>query len=133
MAGLQSTLLQSKKDYPALKDKNSVQIIHSRGDHWIFASIAPSGVVKVYDSVYDTVDEETTNIIRKLSGGTCPLATVTIRKQIGSRDCGLFAIGISTALCFGIDPVTIKLDRMRPHLVNCFERGTISLFPTIDP
>ena len=33
-----------------------------------------------------------------------------------------------------VDPVTIKFDqvRMRPHLVNCFEKGALSLFPTID-
>ena len=136
VTGLQSTLLQSKKKYPALKDKHSVQIVHSRGDHWIVAARvqAPSGVVKVYDSVYDTVDKETAMIILRLSGGTCSLETMTIRKQSGSSDCGLFAIGISTALCFGLDPVTIKFDqvRMRPHLVNCFEKGALSLFPTID-
>ena len=134
VTGLQSTLLQSKKDYPALKDKNSVQIVHSCGDHWIVASRASSGVVKVYDSVYDTVDKQTANTIRDLSEGTCSLETVTIRKLSGSHDCGLFAIGVSTALCFGIDPVTITFDqdRMHPHLVNCFERGTLSLFPTMD-
>ena len=116
-----------------MKDKH-IQIVHSRGDHWIVAARvqAPSGVVKVYDSVYDTVDKETAMII--LSGGTCSLETMTIRKQSGSSDCGLFAIGISTALCFGLDPVTMKFDqvRMRPHFVNCFKKGALSLFPTID-
>jgi len=33
VTGLQSTPLQSKNNYPALKDKNSVQIVHSHGDH----------------------------------------------------------------------------------------------------
>lgn len=46
VTGLQLTLLQSKEDYPALNFKNSIQIIHSRGDHWIVASRASSGVVK---------------------------------------------------------------------------------------
>ena len=73
VTGLQSTLLQSKNNYPALKNNNSVQIVHSRGDHWIVASRASSGVVKVYDSVYDTIDKETTNVILNLSGGTCSL------------------------------------------------------------
>ena len=54
MIALQSTLLISKKDYPALKNSNSVQIVHSRRDHWIVSSRASSGVVKVYDSVYNT-------------------------------------------------------------------------------
>ena len=39
------------------RDKNDVQIVHSRRDHWIVASRASSGLVKVYDSVYDTVDK----------------------------------------------------------------------------
>ena len=57
VTGLQLTLLQSKKNYPALKD-NNVQIVHSRGDHWIVTSRASSGVVKVYDSVYDTINKK---------------------------------------------------------------------------
>ena len=85
VTGLQSTLLQSKKKYPALKDKHSVQIVHSRGDHWIVA--ARVRVVKVYDSVYDTVDKETAMIILSLSGGMCSLETMTIRKQSVSSDC----------------------------------------------
>ena len=132
VTGLQSTLLQSEKDYHALKNNNSVQIVHSHGDHWIVASRASSDVVKVYDSVYDTMDKETANVILNLSGGTCSFETVTIRKQSGSRDCGLFAIGISTALCFGHDPVTINFDqdRMRQHLVNCLEK---ELSPCFQP
>ena len=84
-------------------------------------------MVKVYDSVYDTVYNETATIILGLSGGTCSLETMTIRKQGGSSDCGLFAIGISTALCYGLDPVTIMFDQVRmwPHHVNCFEKGAL--------
>ena len=132
MGGLQSTLLQSKKDCPLLKGQNSLQIIHCRGDHWIVASRvqAPSGVVKVYDSVYDTVDKEATKAILQLFGQTWSLEVVI--QQSGGRDCELFAIGISTAVCFGLDPKTLTFDQvgMRAHFVDCLEQGAHSLFPT---
>jgi len=88
--------------------------------------------VKVYDSVYDTVDKETAMVILQLFGQTCSLEVVQIQKQSGGRDCGLFAIGISTALCFGLDPKTLMFDQvgMRPHFVDCLEQGALSLFPT---
>ena len=117
-----------------MREPHSVQVVHNRGDHWIVASTlqAPGGVVKVYDSMYDAVDEKTSKIISNLYGQTWSLESVTIEKQNGSNDCGLFAIAIVTSLCFGHDPSTIKFDQtcMRPHLVHCFEKGALSLFPT---
>ena len=127
--------LQSKKQYPSLRDPHSVQVVHSHGDHWMVASTlqALASVVKVYDSVYDAVDKETSKIISHLYGQTCSLETVAVEKQSGSNDCGHFAITLLTCLCFGVDPSTIKFDQacMRPHLIQCFEKGALSLFPTI--
>ena len=59
LLGLQSTLLQSSKQQSVKENHNQVQIIHSRGNHWIVASTihARDGVVQVYDSVYSTVDD----------------------------------------------------------------------------
>ena len=59
--GLQSTLLQ-KSCKPTV---NQLQIIHTRGNHWIVAStlLSSSAVVTVYDTLYDTVDSDTADVI----------------------------------------------------------------------
>ena len=134
ITGLQSTLLQSKIHRAILTSKEHLQIIHSRGNHWIVDSRiqAEDSVVSVYDSIYNTIDEGTL-VIKNLFRQSFSLESVPIEKQIGGRDCGLFAIGISVALCLGLDPATLKFDQtlMRPHFVDCLENGHLSPFPTI--
>ena len=57
LEGLQCTLFQNSRQPPC----NELQIIHSRGNHWIVAStlLSKRGYVNVYDSLYDSVDEDT--------------------------------------------------------------------------
>ena len=57
---LQSPLLQKKKQ-PKADCQQQIQIIHSRSNHWIVAStvLVEDGQVKVYDSIYCTLDRET--------------------------------------------------------------------------
>lgn len=63
--GLGHTLLQKRK--PPKKIQNGLQIIHDRGDHWIVASnIGESNIVKVYDSVFTSVSQGTTEVILNL-------------------------------------------------------------------
>ena len=64
---LQSTLSQFKKCV-GKPPKNQLQIIHSRGDHWIVASTVgcKGSEVLVYDSVYCTLDKATTDVIANL-------------------------------------------------------------------
>ena len=53
------------------------------------------------------------------------------QKQVGGADCGLFAIGFATAIAFGKPPNKLKLvqQELRSHLVSCFNKGRMSLFP----
>lgn len=134
VTGLNSTLLQAKKQTKQ-DNKQQIQIIHSRGDHWLVAStvLSSKDEVKVYDSVYRTIDRTTRSIISNLFQSSSSTELVKINRQTGGRDCGVYAIAISTALAFHHDPSLIKFDQpaMRPHLVACLEKGTFSPFPTI--
>ena len=134
--GLRSTLLQTKKE-PLPTSKQVVQIVHSRGDHWVALSTinAVADEVYVYDSVYRTLDDESTQAILTLfQAATHPLQIQMIQsqKQRGATDCGLFSIATITAIAFHIDPTTITFDQaaMRPHLAQCFEEHTLKPFPT---
>ena len=68
--GFQSTLLQGKK-MPLTNTQihNKVQIIHcSKRNHWVAATTVncKEGEVKVYDSVFNSCDEETKSVVHNL-------------------------------------------------------------------
>ena len=138
--GFQSTLLQGKK--MALTDtqiRNKVQIIHcSRRNHWIAATTVncKEGEVKIYDSVFNSCDEETKLVVRNLFQADTAKQSPHIKvmhcqKQTGSKDCGLFSIGFATAIVLGLNPGKIMFLQpvMRAHLVNCFNKGEMVMFP----
>ena len=97
-------LLQEKKSKSTL-EKDKVQIIHSHGDHWIVAATIEATLyeVKVYDSIFDSVDDHTTVIITNLFGSLAKSKTAKIPKQSGASNCHLYTIANATALCFGKD------------------------------
>jgi hypothetical protein len=129
--GLGYTLLQHKT--PLVKIARGVQILFVRGNHWIVASnlSCDSSVVKVYDSLYSTVDEETKEVVINLFKCSNDIVLLNTQIQKGGQDCGLFAISIVTALLFGIDIASIRLDQteMRNHLHSCFTVGQMTPFP----
>ena len=55
-----------------------------------------------------------------------------ITKQVGSNDCGLYAIAVATLLAHDVDPTTVIFEQneMRSHLAECFMRQRMKLFPT---
>ena len=117
--GLQPTVfktLESQKPLP-----NQLQVICSRGNHWILALNigCGNGEVSGYDFVYSTVDKATMAIIIHLFQSS----KVKIVKSRRGSDCSIFAIAMATALAHGILNVVSSFNQsaMRRHLVNCFE------------
>ena len=86
--------------------------------------------MKVFDSVYSLLDENTQDIILNLFqiDGQPKLNMVTTQKQEGAFDCGVFAIAMATALVFGSNPVGFEQSGMREHLLKCFEDGLMVPF-----
>ena len=130
--GLQPTVFQAKKTLESHKPlPNQLQVIHSRGNHWILASNigCGNGEVSVYDSVYSSVDKATMAIITHLFQSS-KVKIVKSPKQMGGSDCGVFVIAMATALAHGILNVSsFNQSAMRPHLVNCFEELMMTPFP----
>lgn len=117
------------------KIKHGVQIIHCRGNHWIVASTlgcSNGEVIKVFDSVYDSVDKDTESLILNLfqNDGSPKLEMARMHKQKGGNDCGLFAIAVATALAFGSNPFQFQQSGMREHLLKCFEDRVMTPFCT---
>ena len=77
--------------------------------------------------------QQTINNLFHLSTGKLTIMVAHCQRQKGGADCGLFAIAFTTAIAFGVDPSRLKLkqESMRAHLINCFNKNHLSLFPCI--
>ena len=89
LLGLHSTVLQERKQSSVKISNQQLQIVHSRGDHWIAAStiLSASQKVMVYDSVYVDIDSETEAVILNLFGQATSIHMVCIPKQVDGQDC----------------------------------------------
>ena len=132
LCGLQSTLLLPKQTSVS----PSLQIIHSRGDHWIVATTigSPTNAVQIFDSLYPSIDSSTRELVDKLYGHDVQVVVKEGPRQKGYRDCGLFAIATATLLVHGCDPACYMFEQpaMRKHLLKCFENLKLCPFPTLN-
>ena len=139
--GLQCTLLQKTHQTP----NNKLQIVHSRGNHWIVACVLFSAVgsVDVYDSIFNTLDNESIVVIRYLfQNPNIKINMIKVQKQKGYDNCGLFAIANTVQLARKFvaktiayanrcDPGKLKYQQseMRSYLVDCFGKTKMTSFP----
>ena len=107
--------------------------MNCRGNHWILATnlSCDVGILRVYDSVYSTIDQEAINTLQCMFNFT-RLDMENFQKQDGGTDCGLFAIAAGTALLYQQDlsATVFNQEEMRSHLCCCIETGVFTPFPT---
>ena len=137
ISGLQDTTLQYTRTYEIQGNREFVQCLHVRNDHWITISTINClpGVVNVYDSMHRRVPLATKNIIADLLQSqkkSIILKYANIQIQEGGNDCGLFAIAIATAICNGDKPELLEFDQkmMRRHFLKCLQDQVILPFPS---
>ena len=106
--------------------------MHCRTNHWIVASTMLSHPkVTVYDSLFDSVDANTTSILKKLFGPKVEVVVNNDEKQVGAEDCGLFAIANCICLTEKKSPGNYNQPKMRLHVVNCIENLNLTVFPDV--
>ena len=139
IGGLYNTLLLQKISLiKPFENSANLQIVHVSGyvGHWIVVSTigCDKEEVNVYDSLYPSINDNTETIIACFLHTKAPnikINMMNVAKQKGSTDCGLHAIAILTSLAFGNDPTEYIFDQdaLRPHLIQCLEKGFIDCFP----
>ena len=76
---------------------------------------------------------ETKAVFSNLYGPEVLPRLVSVNKQKGSTDCGLFAVAIATTLALGLDlaGITYHQSRLCRHQVRCLETGKFTMFSMI--
>ena len=90
--------------------------------------MSSSGNIVVYDSVFHDVDNTTLKTLSDLfdfSG----VKVAEFQKQVGGKDCGVFAIAATTQILLTGDACQkLNQETLRPHVLKCFEQGFFSSF-----
>ena len=67
--------------------------------------------MKIFDSIYFTINQETLKLIYSIYGANIQVTVEKGPKQVGIKDCDLFAIATAVLLVNGGDPVTVNFDQ----------------------
>ena len=144
--GLQTTVYQLSK--PLTHYENVIQILNVNNpdnaniDHWSVLSTVNCGntlgkvTCSYYDSAYSTLPFNTDEVIAQLltRSSNCfdiKVSIISIGKQTGCTDCGLYAVANATSLAHDIDPATVifRQEEMRAHFIQCIEERKMKPFP----
>lgn len=85
-----------------------IQILHDSSSHWLTISNVGTEkphILQIYDSLYSSCSLNVQQQIACLLNTDMPNITlefVTVHKQRGSDDCGLFSLAYATALCYNV-------------------------------
>ena len=98
-----------------------IQILHTNGNHWITVAGIHESQVKVYDSKYKRISEDTQVQIARLTITKKKFINVHLENtqfQEGSSDCGLYSIAYATELCFGNNPACYRYEWLWNYLAS---------------
>lgn len=139
MGGLQDCIKRSAYGFdPELEVTEFVQVININSCHWFAISIVgvSTGCIQWLDCMHSSPSDESKKVIAGMM--QCPksefvIQIMNVQRQRGSLDCGVFALALITAVCFGLDPVSMFFDQkeMRKHLLKSIVRQEITPFPTL--
>ena len=129
MAGLQPPTLFAFQVHSG----EFIQMIHVRNNHWAVVSTVgcQSGVVRVYDSLYKTLSEETVYLIASMvhvPSSELKIVMMDVEKQSNGSDSGVLAIAYAFDICSGMNPCSVRFDhsKIRPHLATCLENRPVA-------
>ena len=134
LCGFYSTLLGQNLSFPVTRE-SFIQILNAGGNHWITVEHTQSFSVNVFDSKFCTIPMDVKMQIAALLCCTSSRITTRFHKtqsQIGSSDCGVFAIAFATDLAFGLKPAShhYEQDKLRPHFLECLKSEQMTPFPS---
>ena len=137
LSGFQNPILQVTNCFDIQRSTEFIQCLNAAGMHWItIATVGCThGTVRVYDSLNKKLTKSLKNTVADIlhsSTKKIEVEYVNVQYQLGSDDCGLFAIANACEICFSRDPSVVKYTQkdMRKHLVKAFDTLKLMQFPS---
>ena len=123
--------------FPSIFVHTAVQIIFVGHGHWICTSYTEADGLCIYDSLPgEDLPCDIQIQIARLYGGVAIDGVISIdccitQKQIGAKDCGVFALANAFHFAHGDDISRTNFDqcKMRSHVVKCFMEEKLAPFP----
>ena len=138
VCGLQDTVPGQRLQFDVMPTGEWIQIIHDGSLPWLTCTTigCKEGEINNYDSLYNFLSDETQKQVASIlhfRGNTIKCNFKNFQKQVGSVDCGLFAIAAATHLRHEADPSQFVYNQqaMSKHLIECLENEKMSVFPTV--
>ena len=82
--------------------------------------------------MYTSIVEDTKEVLLNLFYVSTNLPVIEIAemcKQRGAKECGLYAITIATKILFDVSNIQFHEQKMRTHLLKCYQNKVITPFP----
>lgn len=104
------------------------------GCHWVLSS-SIGGRIRVYDSLpSDNLAQDLQRQLREIyspDGGSISVEQVPVQRQLGSSDCGLFAISFATSILHfqNVSNLVFDQSQLRSHLLQCLQNKKLTPFP----
>ena len=113
LAGFQNPILQVTNCFDIQRSTEFIQCLNVAGMHWIIIATVgcTRGTVRVYDSLNKKLTKSLKNTVADVlhsSTKKIEVEYVNVQYQLGSDDCGLFAIANACEICFGRNPSVVK-------------------------
>lgn len=135
VGGLQPTVIVEKLE--PTKD-GMAQVLNCGNNHWVAMSTIGCGEGKVQwlDSFHgepSTAKQKLIADMLKTEVDEITVSIMNVQKQVGTADCGLFALAFVTAAVHGHNPTELYFDQknMRSHLIESLQKMEASMFPVI--
>ena len=137
MGGLQDCIKSSGYGFdPEVTE--FVQVININSCYWVAISTVgvSAGCIQWLDCMHSSPSDESKKVIAGMMQyhkSELVIQIMNVQRQRGSSDCGVFALALITAICFGLDPVSMFFDQkeMRKHLLKSIVTQEITPFPTL--
>ena len=115
-----------------------VQLLHDGANHW-FLSFCSNVRVQVCDSLFSSLTSSSRKSIRSLykhyeaDGGEQIVTFLPVQKQPDGHNCGPLVIAYATEILDGrsLSEAVVDVNKMREHLITCFEMQRLTPFPKV--
>ena len=95
-----------------------VQVININSCHWVAISTVgvSAGCIQWLDCMHSSASQESKEVIAGMI--QCPrselvIQIMNVQHPKGLSDCGVFALALISAICFGLDTVSTFLDQQK--------------------